>query len=152
MQIKKLHVVADGEANFYTLGDERTWFCRAQMNGEMMPSLQVELLQKMAAAVTSPPMAPMADEETVAYIAFGFRGALAEGLVFDPDEFSGEVGLMSELISHAPALDAELQRGMAIKGSIRMVSPSCSRTRSPSPSGRISPRCWWRTAAEMLRP
>ncbi len=42
--------------------------------------------------------------------AFGFRAAIAAGLEFDPDDFGGEVGLMTGLIGYAPALDAEMQR------------------------------------------
>lgn len=109
MHITKLHVVPNGDANCYALGDDHTWFCQVRMNGEIVSERQREHLQKMAEAVVTK-AEPTVDPMTVAYIAFGFRAALAEGLVFDPDDFNGEIGLMEVLIGNAPALDAELQR------------------------------------------
>lgn len=109
MKIKNLRVIADGESNFYTLSYPGNWFCRVQMNGEFRVNRQEEYLAKMAAAVTCDPP-PVFDQMTVAYIAYGLRAALAEGLIIDTDEFGGEIGLVTGLIGYAPALDAEQQR------------------------------------------
>ena len=44
-------VIADGEANFYTLSDRRRWLARIQFNGELMPAEQQKLADAMADAL-----------------------------------------------------------------------------------------------------
>src|SRR5690606_13664694 len=51
-----------------------------------------------------------ADPLTIAYIVYGLRDALADGMEYDADAFEGETGLIDALIEHASALDAEFQR------------------------------------------
>jgi len=59
-------------------------------------------------STTTAPAAP--DPLTIAYIAYGLRDALSEGLEYDDAAFEGESGLMAALIEHASALDAEFLR------------------------------------------
>lgn len=47
------------------------------------------------------------DSLTFAYIGFGLRSAMAEGLTIDADKFGGEHAFLSELIAFAPALHEE---------------------------------------------
>lgn len=50
---------------------------------------------------------PQGEALTIAYIAYGARGAIAEGLTIDPDKFGGEEEFIHQLVGQAAALDAE---------------------------------------------
>lgn len=60
--------------------------------------------------------APAVDPLTIAYIGYGLRTALANGLDYDADHFDGEEGLMHILVEQAAKVDAEWQRRYGVQG------------------------------------